>query len=68
MDQQLFDFQLTGSLMFSQHSPRYAVDVEQNIRSMSMATVSGERNVIFTGDVYADIKVNLFIHLFSVNG
>lgn len=55
-----FNFKLKDSLMVFQHSPRYAVDVEQSIRSMSMATVYGKKNVVFTGDVYADIKVSLF--------
>lgn len=46
--------------MYFQHSARYAVDVEQSIRSMSMATVYGKRNVAFTGDDCGEIKVSLF--------
>lgn len=53
-------FRLTDSLMVFQHSPRYAVDVEQSIRSKSMATVYGKKSVVSTGDVYAEIKVRLF--------
>lgn len=57
--------------MVFQHSPRYAVDVEQSIRSKSMATVFGKKNVVFTGDVYAEIKVSLlctFVYIYLVVG
>lgn len=40
-----------------QLSTKYAADAAQNTRSTPMATVCGKRNVAFTGDSSADIKV-----------
>lgn len=45
--------------MSLQLSTKYAADVEQSIRSMSVAAVYGKRSVAFTGDSYVGTKVSV---------